>query len=333
MERHILIDTLRQHPFELKNFSAEAQDDQELVSIAVKKNGLVLQYASERLRNDYETVMTAVKSNGLSLEFASDTLKSNREIFTEAVSSNGNALEFVPASLRDDRDLILKASRNCDVTLVPKQFLSDEEIAQNLIDHDYRAFAYLSDELKKDIDLLLEIVAHDGDMLMYVPEEILNNKENVLELVNVNAYVLRYIPEELKGDKEIALAAMCSKNSPWGYSILPKNLQNDTDILRALVDNIKPCSDEEYDFITLFDSHNIPNALLSDNDFVFRLAQLYECSDFELELDKKLVLRMIELHVFNAYLFPAELLYDPEIQSALDQSISEDICDDEEDDL
>ena len=39
MERYILIDTLKQHPLELTNFP-EAQDDDELVRIAVKNNGL-----------------------------------------------------------------------------------------------------------------------------------------------------------------------------------------------------------------------------------------------------------------------------------------------------
>ena len=43
MERNILIDTLKQHPLELKSLPLEAQDDEELVCIAVKKNGMALE--------------------------------------------------------------------------------------------------------------------------------------------------------------------------------------------------------------------------------------------------------------------------------------------------
>ena len=140
MERNILIDTLKQYPLELKSFPFDAQDDEEIVCIAVKKNGLALQYASDRLRNNYEVVMLAVKKNGLALEFASEELKNNSEIIFQAILSNGNALQFVPAELRNNRGLILNASRNCRAELIPAQFLADEDIAWNLIKHDYQAF-------------------------------------------------------------------------------------------------------------------------------------------------------------------------------------------------
>ena len=39
MERYILVDTLKQYPLELEKYP-EAQDDDELVRLAVKKNGL-----------------------------------------------------------------------------------------------------------------------------------------------------------------------------------------------------------------------------------------------------------------------------------------------------
>ena len=94
MERYILVDTLKQHPLELANFP-EAQNDDELVRIAVKKNGLALQFASVRLQGDFETVLLAVKKNGASLEFASDTLKANSEIALAAVKSDGKAYAYI----------------------------------------------------------------------------------------------------------------------------------------------------------------------------------------------------------------------------------------------
>ena len=80
MDRHILIDTLKQYPFALAEYP-EAQDDKELVQIAVKKNGSALQFASKRLQNDFETVMiilgTFCLNISLKFRFLMKNLKSN----------------------------------------------------------------------------------------------------------------------------------------------------------------------------------------------------------------------------------------------------------------
>ena len=332
MERNILIDTLKQYPLELKSFPFEAQDDEEIVCIAVKKNGLALQYASDRLRNNYEVVMLAVKKNGLALEFASEELKNNSEIIFQAILSNGNALQFVPAELRNNRGLILNASRNCRAELIPAQFLADEDIAWNLIKHDYQAFPYLSEELRKDLDLIIEVIHFDVDMLMCVPDEVLKDKENVLQLVAERAGVLAYVADELKNDKEIALVAMRADGSPWAYGQLSEALKFDVDVLRELVDNLSHDQNEAFDFINVFDSEHIPAELLADDAFIVRLAEIYECTDVLLTLSKSLVLRMIELRVCNTDILEEEILGDADVQSVLAQFMSCEIEEDYDDD-
>ena len=47
---------------------------------AVRRNGLVLEFASDDLKNDKEVVLAAVRKNGLALQDASDDLK-NDEYF------------------------------------------------------------------------------------------------------------------------------------------------------------------------------------------------------------------------------------------------------------
>ena len=328
MERNILIDTLKQYPLELKSFPFEAQDDEEIVCIAVKKNGLALQYASDRLRNNYEVVMLAVKKNGLALEFASEELKNNSEIIFQAILSNGNALQFVPAELRNNRGLILNASRNCRAELIPAQFLADEDIAWNLIKHDYQAFPYLSEELRKDLDLIIEVIHFDVDMLMCVPDEVLKDKENVLQLVAERAGVLAYVADELTSDKEIALVAMRADGSPWGYDQLSECLKYDVDVLREFVNNLSINYNDEFDFINVFDSYHIPAELLADDAFIIRLAEIYDCAEDVLALSKELVLRMIELGVCNTDILDEEALESPDLQSALAEFMS---CDSEED--
>ena len=332
MERNILIDTLKQYPLELKSFPFEAQDDEEIVCIAVKKNGMALEYASIRLRDNFEIVMLAVKKNGLALQFASDALQHNTEIVSQAILSAGDALRFVPVELRNNRELILNASRNCSAELIPEQFLADEDVAWNLIKHNYQAFPCLSKELRKDPELIIEVIRYDVDMLMYVPDEVLNDRNNVLELVAERAGVLAYVADAFKNDKEIALVAMRADGSPWAYGQLSEALKFDVDILRELVDNLSHDQNEAFDFINVFDSEHIPSELLADDTFIIRLAEIYECTDVLLTLSKALVLRMIELGVCNTDILEEDILEDADVQSALVQFMSCEIEEDEDDD-
>ncbi len=214
MERYILVDTMSQHPLELKNYP-EAQDDTELVRLAVKKNGLALEYASERLRDDYETVMIAVKKEGLSLKFASSILQHNKEIVSAAISCNGHALKYVPEALRHDRELVLLASSYCYAEFIPEEFLSDKEIAMNLIQCDEDAYLRISDELACDLDIVLAAInkyaRHDYlKIMMNIPDAVWVDKEKVLKIVEIVGEAVAFASDELKKDKEIALVSLKS---------------------------------------------------------------------------------------------------------------------------
>ena len=59
------------------SFSLEGslKNDKEVVTLAVKNNGLALNHASDELKNDKEIVRDAVKNKGLAVKKASDELK------------------------------------------------------------------------------------------------------------------------------------------------------------------------------------------------------------------------------------------------------------------
>ena len=69
----------------LEHTSADLQSDRDVVSAAVKGDGLALQFASEALQADEGIVLAAVKSNGLALQFASGALRANRRVVAAAV--------------------------------------------------------------------------------------------------------------------------------------------------------------------------------------------------------------------------------------------------------
>ena len=321
MERYILVDTLRAYPLELEKYP-EHQDDTELVQIAVKKNAMALQYASIRLQDDFETVMIAVKKNGLSLQYASDLLKNNRTIVQQAIVSNGSALQFVSEELRMNRELVLEASRTCDAEFIPTEFLADEEIARNLMKNNCTSFSFLADELRSKVEFVTEAVGRDFDMIFYVPDVFFEVKENVLALISENAAAMQEVPDHFKKDREIAMAAMKASGNSWAYSSLSEELQRDAEIIRTLVDNMEFNYDDELTFVNVFVSENIPKELLADDEFVIRIAEIYECTENSITLDKRLVLRMIELGVFNEDIFDDEILDDPEVTSAITDYIN-----------
>ena len=54
--------------------------DKNKALIAVEKNGLALEFVSDRLRDDPEIVKIAVKKYGLTLQYASDRLRDDIEL-------------------------------------------------------------------------------------------------------------------------------------------------------------------------------------------------------------------------------------------------------------
>lgn len=317
MERYIIVDTLKAHPMELKNYP-EYQDDDELVRIAVKKKGMALQFASARLRDDYETVMLAVKKDGIALQFASARLRDDYELVILAIKENGNALEFASKNLQNNRNILLEASKRCKAELIPEEFLGDVEIVENLLGNSCDAFQYLPDEMRSDVDLIVDILERDGDILIFVPEEVFSDKDAVLKIVGTRAYAYEYISDSLKDDREIALAAMKAYGSPWAYENLPKALKSDIEILCTFVDNIQIDYSEEFEFIYRFNGSYIPDELLEDDEFILKIGSIYECAQDTLEIDKKLAMRLIEVSAIDFELLSDELLEDEDIQELLE---------------
>lgn len=78
---------------------------------ALKLNGLLLKDEKD-LQQDKEAVLIAVKQNGLSLQFASEECKKDIKIVFYAVRNNGRALEFAHETLRDNPGIVATAIRN-----------------------------------------------------------------------------------------------------------------------------------------------------------------------------------------------------------------------------
>jgi hypothetical protein len=125
-------------------------DNKLVVMAAVRRDGLQLQFASERLRDDYNIVLTAVKQNGLALEFASGRLQNNRDIVLAAVKQNGLALEFASVGLRKNRDIVLEAVKQNGMAIrwASERLRRTSKIIITAREQNYLALAEVPEDLR-----------------------------------------------------------------------------------------------------------------------------------------------------------------------------------------
>ncbi|UTC24219.1 DUF4116 domain-containing protein [Candidatus Comchoanobacter bicostacola] len=70
------------------------QDDDEVVEIALSRNGRNLMYASDRFENDKRIVLATVKNKGLALSYADDELKQDLGFVKEAIKLSPEAIRY-----------------------------------------------------------------------------------------------------------------------------------------------------------------------------------------------------------------------------------------------
>lgn len=206
----------------LRHLGAGAKLEDRFLEIAIRQNGLSLEYVPIHKRT-LSLCKIAVQQNGKALGFVPEHLRS-RELYEEAVSSNGHALEYVPVSSRD-RLMLEKALRNegtalehieassrsedlCKLALaqtglalrwLPKAFHSPE-IYQKAVEKTASALWLLSEEYRTP-ELCALAVQQDGQVLNYVPLE-LRTPALCKAAVLADWRAWRFVPDEVRGKIE-----------------------------------------------------------------------------------------------------------------------------------
>ena len=148
-----------------------AREHRGLITTAVKRSSLALQYASADLRNDRDVVMAAVENDGLALQHASAKPRADRDVVLAAVERNGLALRHASAEVQADRDVVLAAVKNNSSALL-----------------------YAHDELRCDRDFVLVAVERNDRALLYAPAEFRHDQYFVRAAVERNGRVIWHVP-------------------------------------------------------------------------------------------------------------------------------------------
>ena len=180
-DKNELISSLRKENMVLEFASSELKSDRDVVIEAVKRGGAQIQYASEELRGDKELALIAVKKYGNALQYLSPELRGDRDIVLEAIKNNGCALEYASENLRADKGIIIEAIKNKRAALK----YADRKM---LLDKDFFAIVYSDNE-----------IIHN-----YLASNRIDDEEQFLEQLQKDEIIYRYfLQEALSGNKEI----------------------------------------------------------------------------------------------------------------------------------
>ena len=134
-------------------------DNYTAVLAAVRNDGLVLQYASNRLRDTNDTVLEAVRNEGFALQFASDRLRNDRGVVLAAVNKDGFALMFASMQCRSDRGIVFAAITNTTTTTENKKVIL--KFASDLLRHDKWFNCVTGKKLKLLVHLQIKYTRQD----------------------------------------------------------------------------------------------------------------------------------------------------------------------------
>jgi hypothetical protein len=224
-------------------------DNREIVLQAVRNDGLALYFTSNRLCNDYEIVLAAVQQYGTALEYASETLKDNEDIVKAALTQKGSALCHASSRLKNDPNLVLlsmcsqeigfnaasselKANKqfvlrvlrllnnnvfNNDATCNTTNTVTPVKRDAHLLKKKSIVMQHVSDELKRDKQVILEAIKYSGtDVFLY----------RILEHNNYKSKMKRILDDQnrIRHDYETLCISNENKNHVQDASRVPCRL-------------------------------------------------------------------------------------------------------------
>jgi len=191
----------------------------------------LLRDAPESMRANKAIVLEAVRRNGMLLECASEDLAMDQEIVVAAILRRPAAIQFSP--LRNDKHFLMSKAIYINaetVNFAAVKLKTDREIALLAVSKNGLALQYLVEYFESDLDVNMRAVMNNGLALEYVRGNLKNSKTISMEAVHQNGHALRYC--NLKNDKDICLEAVKSKGFALEFC---SNFKNDREIVIAAV--------------------------------------------------------------------------------------------------
>ena len=143
--------------------SKDLQDDEEAVSLAIKKFPMALEWASDRIKDNTDIVLSAMKHHRKifpsAVRWASARIRDDEEIMQWAINNSAETLQYASDRIKDNMDLLSPIIKKYPYVLkwVSYRIKDNDEIVRRAItDYPY-AFQYASERLQRDSEMIKKV--------------------------------------------------------------------------------------------------------------------------------------------------------------------------------
>lgn len=230
-DRNFILELIEKNPNIIRVLNAKFKNDKEIVLKAIEFDPGVTQCISDRLKDD-EEVMFLASTYGYCLEHASERLKNNEEfvmkifdyLYEEKCNWNEEnydsfhsvyTLLYMGEKLKSNSKFMLSLVEKYGNWLpileyIDKNINNYKQIAKEALKKDYRSIKFLRDDLKNDIDFILEVfkireMHHSMYLYLkdYLPEHIFKILSAELDLGD---FLEKYSEKNKNKDEEVLLS-------------------------------------------------------------------------------------------------------------------------------
>ncbi len=188
------IDEIKKDGLSLKNAPLSFRDNQDIVLLAVRKNSLAIQYASDRLKDNINVAKELVFGDIEALKFISPRLRDNEEFMIFAVKNNGSAIMYASDRLKNNYNVVKNAvfKSGSMIEYVSSNYKDNEEIALIAIKNSIYSYRLISDRLKHDLNFNVKAVLSRPELISYISRSWLKNEQFLSKLKDNGFNVSEY---------------------------------------------------------------------------------------------------------------------------------------------
>jgi len=235
------------HGMALEFASLRLRDCGYIVWTAVNSYGWSFQFGSERLRSSFQIALAAVSNDPFSLQFADKSLRDNEEIVETAIrDTDGESFCFASDALRHDKRFLKRlVVENPDLMLfIPDKIKHDEGFIADLIasiSHTIgrqRLFPLIPETLRSNYEFVRKCVGIEPSFVAFISEELKDDLELFLYAVKLRGDCFKYSSMRLRSLRLVASTAF--SQSGLSYQFGSEVIRDDRSLLMMAMDTYWP---------------------------------------------------------------------------------------------
>jgi hypothetical protein len=206
-------------------------------------NLIVYLYDCQYPDDGQEFAKAVLRKDGTALKYATPDGQNEKEMTTLALQSNADAFQYASPTIRGDRDFVLSllkpgGQKAWMATIFPhitEELKKDRELVLKLVTCDCLKLESLDESFRDDPEIVSAAYGGLGYSLQYASERLRNDRDFVRKKLGLGGYTFfHYAGEKLKNDKAFVLELINSHRLLQGvYQYASAELRDDEEVARA----------------------------------------------------------------------------------------------------